>query len=142
MKEKKASADWYIAATHWLTATVAMVIFGIIMGFIIGIISGLVSNNESVILVATIISYPIAMLVAVKYSAQYLDKTYVISNANQIVILSTVYLVIVGGGFRVMGILSGGSITADHIGFAIAIVVFYFASKKYIKENSVQTSQM
>jgi uncharacterized membrane protein YhiD involved in acid resistance len=131
MKEKKNSADWYIAATHWLTATIGMAIFGAV----IGIILALISQNPTIIMVGIIILYPLMMWLAVKYSARYLDKTYVIKNTNQIVILSTIYIVIVGGGYRVMNLLSKGILTADHIGFAIAIIVFYFASKKYIKNN-------
>lgn len=136
MKPKKASADWYIAATHWLTATISMVVFSIV----VGIILALISQNPTVILIGFIILYPLMMWLAVKYSARFLDKTYVIKNANQIVILSTIYIVIVGGGFRVMSFLSKGVITPDHIGFLLAIIVFYIASKKYIKNNSTEQS--
>jgi len=134
MKPKKESADWYIAATHWLTATISMVIFAVV----IGIALALISQNPTVILIGFIILYPLMMWLAVKYSARYLDKTYVIKDASKIVILSTIYIVLVGGGFRVMNFLSTGIITPDHIGFALAIIAFYFASKKYIKSNLTQ----
>jgi len=138
MKEKKNSADWYIAATHWLTATITMVVFAVVLGIILA----LITQNQAVILVGYIILYPLMMWLAVKYSVRYLDKTYIIKNANQIVILSTIYIVIVGGGIRVMGFISNGIITPDHIGFALAIIVFYFASRKYIKNNIEQQPQV
>jgi uncharacterized SAM-binding protein YcdF (DUF218 family) len=135
MKEKKASADWYISATHWLTATITMVIFSVVLGFILA----LITQNTTIILIGFILLYPLMMWLAVKYSARYLNKTYVIKNANQIVILSTIYIVIVNGGLRILSFLSNGVITADHIGFALAIIVFYFASRKYIKNNSLDS---
>jgi hypothetical protein len=138
MKEKKNSADWYIAATHWLTATFTMVVFAVVLGIILS----LVTQNPTVVLLGFIILYPLMMWLAVKYSARYLDKTYIIKNANQIVILSTIYIVIVGGGIRVMDFISNGIITPDHIGFALAIIVFYFASRKYIKNNIEQQPQV
>ena len=113
-----------------------MVVFGIL----ITLISGVVSQSPSFVLVVTVVFYPLAMWLAVKYSARYLDKTYIISNAKQVVILSTVYIIIVGGGFRVAGVISEGSITIEHFAFFLAIIAFYFASKKYIKENSPQVS--
>ena len=131
MKPKKTSADWYIAATHWLTATIASVIFSVVIGILIAIIS----QNPIIIMIGFIILYPLMMWFAVKYSARYLDKTYIIKNANQIVILSTVYLVIVGGGLRLYNFLQNGILKDDYIGFALALIVFYFASKKFIRNN-------
>lgn len=129
---KKQSAEWYIAATHWLTATIASVVFGVV----IGIILALISNNPVVLFVGFIIIYPLMMWFAVKYSARYLDKKYVIKNPNNIVILSTIYILLVGGGFRVYSFIANSVFTSDLIGFILAVIVFYIASKKYILKNT------
>lgn len=130
MKEKKVSADWYIAATHWLTATITMTILGVI----IGVVLILISQDPIIVALGFIILYPLCMWFAVKYSVKYLSNTYFIKNTNQIVILSTIYLIIVGGGFRLLDFK--GLVTYEHIGFVLAVFVFYFASKKYLKNNT------
>ena len=129
MKTKKESADWYISATHWLTSIIGMTIFGAILVIILAI----VYPNPEFIAYGYLVIYPLMMWLAVKYSAKYVNKTYVIKNVSQIVTLSTIYMVIVGGGFRVIGFASKGIVTPDNIGFLLATIVFYFASKKYLK---------
>lgn len=132
MKEKKNSAEWYIAATHWLTALILSTILGAIVIFILA----MVSQNPTVTLIGFIVLNPVVMWFAVKYSSRYLDKTYFIKNANQIVILSLIYLIITAGGFRVYKFFQTGVFQTEYVGFIIALIVFYLASKKYIKSNS------
>lgn len=131
MKPKKNSTDWYIAATHWLTSMVASGILGAIV--IIAVAA--FTNNSTIDLIATIIVSPLVMWLAVKMSASYVNKTYVVKNASQIILLSTVYLVIVAGGYRVYGFINTGVFQNEYIGFIIALIVFYIASKKYVKNN-------
>ena len=131
MKEKKNSSEWYIAATHWLTAMVSSVIFGAIIIFLLAMIT----QNPMVVLVGMIVLNPVVMWFAVKYSARYLDKTYVIRDASNIVLLSTIYLVIVAGGYRAYHFVNTGVFQNEYIAFILALIVFYIASKKYIKSN-------
>lgn len=133
MKERKNSPGWYIAATHWLTAMVSSVIFGVVIIFLLV----LVSQNYYVVLLGMLILHPIVMWLAVKYSARYLDKTYVIKNASQIILLSTLYLAIVAGGYRAYKFLNTGVFQNEYIVFIITLIVFYIASKKYVKNNAV-----
>ena len=86
MKEKKTSADWYIAATYWLTTIVLSTILGALIIFVLAI----VSQNPSATMIGFIILDPLVMWLAVRYSVKFLDKTYIIRNANQIVMLSTI----------------------------------------------------
>jgi len=130
MKEKKVSADWYIAATHWLTSSVAMAILGALIGFVLL----LIFQNPIILALGFIVIYPLCMWFAVKYSVKYLGNTYLIKNANQIVILSTIYLIIVGGGLRLLDFK--GVVTYENIGFVLAVFVFYFSSKKYLKNDT------
>lgn len=138
MKEKKASADWYIAATHWLTSGF---VIPLILGFVAimvlaAIIGSGASANTFTVSVAIIILTPIFFWLGVMYSAKYLDKTYVIKNAQNIVLLSTVYLVVIGGGYRLYQFLQTGIFKDEYIGFILGLLAFYLASKKYIKNNA------
>lgn len=135
MKSKKESADWYIAATHWLTAGFAI---PFVLALVLGIPLTLILGKENITLLAFafIILSILSIWLGVIYSSKYLNKTYIIKNADQIVILSTIYLVLVGGGFRVYKFIQTGVFTYEYIGFAIGIIIFYFVSKKYIKNNS------
>ena len=145
MKEKKVSPDWYIAATHWLTA-------GFVIPFVAGVILGillaaLADNNITILLnvntflvVSTILDMVILWL-GVIYASKYLEKTYVINNAKKIVMLATIYFIIIDGGFIVFKFVQSGVFNYEYIiGFILKVVVFYLASKKYIKNNSFPIS--
>jgi hypothetical protein len=136
MKTKKASAEWYTAATHWLTSLIMATILGVVLFILIIIVGG---DNQIAILLANVIVLPITMYLAVKYSAGYVNKTYIITKADMIVNYSTIYTLIIAGGYRVYTFLKTGIFTYEYVGFIIAFVVFYVASKKYIKNNSNQT---
>lgn len=132
MKEKKVSADWYIAATHWLTAFITGVI-----GAVILLILASLTGSSGLVAVSALLGWPIMLWLGVRYSARYLDKTYVIKNADHIIILSLIYLVIVGGGSRVYEFMQTGIIKTEYLGFVIAVIVFYFTSKRYVKNNDI-----
>jgi len=132
---KKQSPEWYIAGTHWLTSMVSSAIFGAIILFILAAIS----QDVTILSIGTIIIYPVVMWLAVRYSANFVNKRYIIVNPDHIVTLSTVFLVIVAGGYRGYSALSssgGMLVIANAIGFFVALVIFYFASKKYVKKTT------
>lgn len=130
MKEKKVSADWYIAATHWLTTLITATVGGVLFVLLFTI-----TGNPLIVFIASIIAWPFMIWLGVIYSVRYLNKTYVIKNAKQIVILSTIYLTIVAGGFRLYEFLQTGVIKIEYISFVVGVIIFYFLSKKYLKEN-------
>ncbi|OGF63120.1 hypothetical protein A2662_02450 [Candidatus Giovannonibacteria bacterium RIFCSPHIGHO2_01_FULL_45_33] len=134
MPEKKKSASWYIAATHWLTSGfVIPFILTFVIALILGLIFGAdVTKGASLIALSLIVYMPLIYWLGVMYSARYINKKYFIENKNEIAKLATLYLAIVGGGFRVLQILNGSGLTFEHIGFFLAIIAFYIASKKYI----------
>lgn len=135
MKPKKESADWYIAATHWLTAGFAIpFVLALVLGIPLTLILG--KENIGLLALAFIILNILSIWLGVIYSSRYLNKTYVIKNADQIVILSTIYLVLVGGGLRAYKFVQTGVFTYEYIGFAVGVIIFYLISKKYIKNNS------
>ena len=135
MKEKKISAEWYVAATHWLTAGFAIpFVLALLLGMPLAILLG--DDNNILLDVAFGILNVIGIWLGVLYSSKYLDKTYVIKNANKIVILSTIFIILVGGGFRVYKFFQSGVFSYEYIGFATGIVIFYLASKKYVKNNT------
>ena len=134
MKEKKVSADWYVAATHWLTA-------GFVIPFLLALVLGipltLILDKDNLLLLSVGFGLlnMLSVWLGVMYSAKYLNKTYVIKNAHKIVALSTIYLAVIGGGFRLLKLIQTGNFSYELLGFIIGIVIFYLASKKYIKNN-------
>jgi hypothetical protein len=142
---KKKSAAWYIAATHYITA-----------GFLIptvaffAVVYAMANVGMDVRSVPVQIGINVIWLVAVwfgvMYSANYLARTYDITDAHKITVLSTVYRIVfvtlfIGGQFLV----STGNTPTEidmtmmilQVVFAIlGTAVFYVASKKYIKQDT------
>ena len=132
---KKQSAEWYIAGTHWLTSMIFAGITGAIALFLLAVIT----QDPTVLLIGTIVAYPLLMWAAVKYSANFINKRYVIANPQNIVNLSSIFLLIVAGGYRGYAFANGANgalAIASAIGFFAALVVFYLASKKYVLKNN------
>jgi hypothetical protein len=144
MKEKKKSSNWYIAATHYLTA-------GFAIPFLIGlaatfIVFPLIKLELSFLI--TIFGIGIRILsiwLGIMYSANYLKKTYIIENKTKIVNLSTMYLVVLNVGYILVQIIRVGTAGLDiAYSFFSAILVsflFYIFSKKYIQNTEVADSQ-
>ncbi len=146
MPTKKQSANWFIAATH---STLALSI-PLFLSFLIGILFTTFNVSDSIQLYVIILTYFIFTYLGVIYSAQYVNKTYVISDAGKIVNLSTAYIFVfdviffglgsssalsdwylylsANGGLLGMTIVVSKTVIA-----AIIILIFYFASKKYIR---------
>ncbi len=145
MKEPRPSNAWNIAATHFLTA-------GFAIPFAVSIVFGLVfgATLEKGTLLYSITGIAVdlaAMWLGVKYSARYLRRHYIFSDARRIIKIATVYFVVFYGlydlvqmGLAVFAAAEQG-ITQDMetlpLGFAIMIidsiligVVFYNTSKK------------
>jgi hypothetical protein len=158
-KQKKESKDWYIAATHYLTA-----------GFVVPLVAGLLevyfllpllgidgepSFATKFLDAAVFIS---SIWLGVKYSANYVKKTYLLPRRMRIVNLSSIYFAVIvgiwqliqfGGILAVAGIvfwkqlptlvpldvqhaalsaILGGLI--DVAAVAIGVIVFYLESKR------------
>ena len=134
MKEKKMSADWYVAATHYLTA-------GFVMPLLIGIIASAVIMLLPVL---EVISMPLSLVLSllsiwfgVWYSAGYLKKTHIIKDPNKIIKLSTIYLVVIQFLYCIYLALAQDIVLAgiQLVSLVIMALIFYFASKKYIVET-------
>jgi len=126
---RKQSANWYIAATHYLTAgfvvpLLIIFIFGLFIGFLPVLPPVLMYLLYSVVMV-------LAIWLAVIYSANFLKKKYIIKDKSKIVNLSTIYLVVVG----IIGLVLQGFSILSIVVLAVMAVVFYFGSKRYIEET-------
>ncbi len=142
MKEKKASAEWYIAATHWLTAGFAIpFVLTLLLSVPVTLLLAKYANGNYLQGTVFVLVSILGIWLGVIYSSRYLDKTYVIKDANKIINFSTAYLAIIGGGFRVYEVIQTGILHYTDLGFLVGVVVFYFVSKKYVKNNSISASQ-
>lgn len=143
MSERKQSASWYIAATHWLTSGfVIPLLFTLAISLILGLIFGKsLENKTTLITFASIIYSPLIYWLGIIYSARYINKKYFIKDGGEIAILSTLYLVVVGGGYRLFKIINGSPLTIEHLGFLLVVIIFYIASKKYIHTTAITAQQ-
>lgn len=135
---KKQSSDWYIAATHYLTAGfVIPLLAGLVLAFLFAA-SGIVGVTQAVIMVFV---SPVVVYFGVMYAAQYLQKTYVIARPSRIVVLATTYLAVISLGFTLASGVSAVAMRADIdmviLGLTLVtniinIIVFYYASQKMV----------
>ena len=142
---KKKSAAWYIAATHFITAGflipfVALLIVVYAMNYL-----GMDMSSVPIQILTNVI-WLAAVWLGVIYSANYLAKAYEIANAHKIVVLSTSYravfaVLFIGGQFVALTGTAATEVNTAvviiHVLFTIiGTVVFYVASKKYIKQDA------
>ena len=138
MAQKK-SSNWYIAATHYLTA-------GFAIPFVVGLVVALLARMGlftflSTQLASVIFSLVISVLsiwLGTMYSANYLKKAYIIENKNKIVNLATLYFVVLHFGYFLFQIFRSNKLTSySLIGIIITAALFYIFSKKYIKNTEI-----
>jgi hypothetical protein len=137
MNELKKSANWNIAATHYLTA-------GFAIPFLIHLVSGIfisslrITSPSIVSFIGLLIS-ALSIWLGVMYSVKYLKKTYLITENNKIVMLSTIYFVVLGLGYLLFYCITLGltsNLLFAFVTFVVEAALFYFASKKYLQNTS------
>ena len=138
MKEKKHSANWNIAATHYLTAGFA---FPWIANFVGGIIVAIFIPRGFLLFLLLALLSLLGAWLGVKYSANYLKKTYIIPDKNKIVKLSTIYYVAIIGAFFIGEIalqkFSSLDLVLEFIRLSAIGTVLYYASQRYITQDAV-----
>ena len=150
MKEKNKSSNWYIAATHYITA-------GFAIPFIIYLIATVLLRALSLSFLSNILLLTLFLLIVrilaiwlgTMYSANYLGKAYIIEDKNKITNLATIYFVVLNLGYLLFqisssrgiigGALSGTDIAYSFLSFVIAAVLFYVFSKKYVKNSEAES---
>lgn len=143
MKEKKQSANWYIAATHYLTA-------GFVIPFLVSLIAGIIAvpfvaiinpgatKNSLIVLIVVTALMLVALYLGVIYSSRYLAKTYIIKDSAKIVKLSVIYMIVIFVIFRIDALGEDGLTNGNIINIVhniIAVAIFYTTSKKYVKNS-------
>lgn len=151
---KKQSSNWYIAATHYLTAGfVVPLLLGFLASFLALMVPFFTAGIGEVLF--GFIFLVLAIWLGTMYSARYLKKTYVITSESKqrIVNLATIYFVVLRLIFYVSGFfwimtkirVSGGLITYFLFNIFIFVflsgALFYYLSRKYIIEDSVIVNQ-
>ena len=136
MKQKKQSSNWYIAATHYLTAGFAIpLIIGLIAAFTLFPLLEK-TGSEILVILSNIVLLVLSIWFGVMYSARYLRSTYIIQNPKPIINISTIYMVVLVTIFLIIQILIkntvGINILYDSVFFGVRVALFYIASSKYI----------
>ena len=128
MKEKKQSKNWNIAATHYLTAGFAIpFIINLVLGFPITTLIG--EDNQTLLTFTTSIIWIFGIWPGVIYSANYVNKTYIIKNSGNIVKLATIYFGVLNGVVGLLFLpLSITNLIIHALSFIVGITVFYILS--------------
>ncbi len=138
MKKRKKSANWYVAATHYLTS-------GFVVPFLIYLVSGFTimpfveSLNSFALNIATrAIIGILAIWLGIMYSARYLRKAYIIDNESKekVVNLSTIYFAVLSAPSFILA----GQFFAL-IPLALVVFLFYKLSYKYITITKVEETK-
>ncbi len=143
MKERKKSANWYIAATHYLTSGFAIpFLIALVITFIVILLPAL-KTAVSTFLFRLIVINILAIWLGVMYSARYLKRTYIIKNKVNIVNLSTTYLVVLNIVYILFqvfyGKIIGNAITYTFIKFIVRAILFYVFSRRYLVDTEIRT---
>jgi hypothetical protein len=99
---KSKSANWNIAATHYLTSGL---IIPIIVAFILAIPLGFITLAIGSIFVETIINnviWIIGLYFGILYSVSFLKKKYIIEDPAIIAKTSSIYYVVIGLVFKIV----------------------------------------
>ena len=141
MKEKKRSANWNIAATHYLTAGFAI---PLVVNLIGGVILAVIIPEGIVLFVGLFLVGLLGVWLGVKYSAGYLRKKYIVTDKNKIANLTIIYFAVLVTIYFIsqllMGKFGGINIPFEIIRLATIGAVLYIASKKYITEDAQNTT--
>lgn len=136
MKEKKESTNWYIAVIHLLMSTVIGFIIMMVISFFIGL--PLINFDKLTFhLISFYFITPVGFWFGIMYSAKYLNKKYIIKNAHELIRLSLIFMIILAGGYKLYQIITSGFGLGQLTSFVIALTIFYFASKKYIRNTNI-----
>ena len=148
MNEKKQSASWNIAATHFLTSGLAIpfilnIIFALVLVLVFG--KDFIENNATLVVFISILYMIAVTWFSVMYSARYVNKKYIIKDNNEVAKLATLYFVVILGGFRIFNLINLPSVTTiEYVGVTgliFDVIVFYIASKKYLHSSNVSVPQ-
>lgn len=100
-KAPKKSPNWNIAATHFLTA-------GFVMPYLVVATSGIVLSLQGPVMQTAV--WLFGLFLGVAYSASYIKKTYIISDAEAVSKLAAIYCAVFFGGLTVLAIIEPSSI--------------------------------
>lgn len=138
---QKKSSNWYIAATHYLTAGFAIpLVIGLIATFLIKVSAPIFISAPILLAIFLLTIKLLSLWLGIRYSANYLEKAYIIDNKDKIVNLSTIYFAVLHFGYfllQALNISRYGNEKLIGLGLEIIIttVLFYVFSKKYIRNT-------
>ena len=157
MKTKKEYSAWRIATSHWFVAGIIAVIFQLIYTALTGYLyldcgfGGLINQSictwliPSLTMIGYIIVPVLAIWLGVKLSSYRVNKYFIVKDIRKVINIATTLtalsiLVYVESILTAIGDMEGEIVNlelavygAELAGLILTVVVFYFASKKYIK---------
>lgn len=145
--KKLQPSTWYLALIHFLRGGVfAPIVVNFVVGFPILFTIGL-SNKELMSTLMLVLDIPLSVLgvwIGSVYSAKYIDKVYIVNDAQGLVLRATIYMAVILTLFHVVNIIRGASTfisvkeITTVIGFVGMLIAFYIISKKYIRNTVVE----
>lgn len=147
--KKLQPSTWYLASIHFLRGGVfAPIIVNFVIGFLILFPIGL-SNKELMSTLMIIVGIPSSILgvwIGSIYSAKYINKMYIVHDAENLVLYATIYMAVISIVFHAVNLIRGASKfifmeeVTTVIRFVGMLIVFYIISKKYIYNTTVEES--
>lgn len=146
MATKKNSSAWYIAATHYLTTNIMLVVLSFavffIIGFAIAFTAPSIQDSKMFDPIFQLVALGISLLIlrwAVKYGAKYVNNHYVITDKNKIINFVTGYYVFFNGAFLVgRDLVNKESTTFDLIFYVLQFAVVGYFYRTWSIENIIQ----
>ena len=118
-QERKPASNWYVATTHYLTG--GLITSALISGIAGFVLSSLIKvENDFLSTTINLIANILALWLGIIYSANYLNRHYIINNRIRVVNLSTIYYLVAN---------------------SIFIGLFYFYDFLYVVATSLESRQ-
>lgn len=142
MNEKKQKSNFWIGANHWAWAGF---LFPLLFVFILGTPFLFLAPWRTEEAAAAVISIVLlaSIWAGVIFSAKRIAKKFDIKEADKVVNWSALWYIVINGMDRISKVFKlGGMTTVDKI-YTVCVVagfiIFYFLSKKYIKNSEEST---
>jgi hypothetical protein len=151
MNQKKKASNLIIAIVHaFISNLVFIAIETSIAVILINLLEGLFPSIPLSSLIYIVIAFEVVLILLIGWfgplvGAQFIARKFIVTDKARITKYATLIILIIGGGYRLYGVFIMGDIFYQDFAYLISIFLFYFSSKKFLKNNptnpSLQDSQ-
>ncbi|OGW77568.1 MAG: hypothetical protein A3J81_04915 [Nitrospirae bacterium RIFOXYB2_FULL_43_5] len=142
MNEKKQKSNFWIGANHWAWAGLLFpLLFTIVLGVPFIFLAPWRTQEAAAIIISVILLASI--WVGTIFSAKRITKKFDIKEADKVVNWAAVWYIVLDGLDRISKMFKPGGMTKVDEIYTVCVIagfiIFYFLSKKYIKNSEEST---